>query len=65
MALVEQTLALQLKSLYKKMEKTEYTSEQFADEMAKIINNHILTASVSVTGTGNNGGPVNSMGSLS
>ena len=65
MALVEQTLALQLKALYKKMEKTEYTSEQFADEMAKIINNHILTASVTVNGIGNNGGPVSSTGTLS
>ena len=65
MALVEKTLAIGLKALYKKMEKTEYTSDQFADEMAAIINNHILTASVKVNGIGNNGGPVDSEGKLS
>lgn len=65
MALVEQTLALGLNALYKKMENSEYTSNQFANEMAKIINNHILTATVTANGIGNNGGPVSSTGKLS
>lgn len=49
MAVVQVTIKSQLLSLYDDMASTEYTREQFADSMATIIANAILSADVTIT----------------
>jgi len=46
MAVVQATIKAELLALYNDMRTTEYTADQFADSMATIIRNAILSATV-------------------
>lgn len=46
MAVVQATIKASLLALYTNMKTTEYTEEQFANEMATIIRDAILSANV-------------------
>ncbi|MDR0374625.1 MAG: hypothetical protein LBH85_02760 [Treponema sp.] len=48
MALVESALKSSLLSLFNQMKQSEMSEENFAGNMAKIINDHIKTATVTV-----------------
>ena len=48
MALSESSLRASLLGLYNSMKETPMPEEEFASRMARIINNHILTATVTV-----------------
>lgn len=49
MAVVKATIKAQLLALYNDMKTTEYDEEEFADAMADIIRDSILSATVNVT----------------
>ena len=59
MALAESELKSGLLSLFNQMKQDEMSEEEFAGKLAKIINGHIKTASVTV----NAGIPVSTTGS--
>jgi hypothetical protein len=48
MALAEETLKAQLLALFGKMKNAPMGEEEYAGELAKIINNHVKTATVTV-----------------
>jgi len=68
MALVEATLKASLLTLFKSMKKTEMSEEDYAANLAKIITDHIKTATVNPgipVSTSGGAGSTSGPGSLS